>query len=58
MQIDIIKTELEGEPDPEIVTQGGRSLRNITEGAIASLVATAATQPAVWHWIQQTLYLF
>jgi hypothetical protein len=37
-----------------VVRQAGRTLRNIIEGAIGSLAATAA-QPAVWHWIQQAL---
>jgi hypothetical protein len=45
------------DPDPVIVQQAGRTLRNVTEGAIASLLATAA-QPAVWHGIQQLLSHF
>ncbi len=53
-QIATLKAELAGEPDPEIVKQAGRTLRNITEGAIGSLLATA-TQPSVWHWIHQML---
>jgi hypothetical protein len=46
-QIATIKAQLEDNPDPVIVNQAGRTLRNITEGAIASLIATAA-QPTVW----------
>jgi hypothetical protein len=57
-QLAIIKTELSGEPDATIVKQAGRSLRTITEGAISSLLATAAQQPTVWHWIHQTLAAF
>jgi hypothetical protein len=53
-QLAILNTELSGEPDPEIVRQAGRTLRNITEGAVGSLLATA-TQPSVWHWIHQVL---
>ncbi|MGA2966624.1 MAG: hypothetical protein ABSD64_10450 [Terriglobales bacterium] len=53
-QIATLKAEVAGESDPAIVKQAGRTLRNITEGAIGSLLATAA-QPTVWHWIQQTL---
>jgi hypothetical protein len=53
-QIGALKAELAGEPDPVIVKQAARSLRNITEGAIGSLLATAA-QPTVWHGIQQLL---
>ena len=40
--------------DPIIIKQAGRTLRNITEGAIGSLVATAV-QPAVWHSISQAM---
>lgn len=46
-QVATIKAQLEDEPDPVIVKQAGRTLRNITEGAIGSLIATAA-QPTVW----------
>lgn len=46
-QVATIKAQLEDEPDPMIVMQAGRTLRNITEGAIGSLIATAA-QPTVW----------
>ncbi len=48
-QVATIKAQLEDDPDPVIVKQAGRTLRNITEGAIGSLIATAA-QPAVWAW--------
>jgi len=54
VQIATLKAELAGDPDPDIVRQAGRTIRNITEGAIGSLLATAA-QPAVWQWIHQTL---
>lgn len=50
-QIATIKAQLtDDEPDQVIVKQAGRTLRNITEGAIGGLVATAI-QPAVWHSI-------
>ncbi len=55
LQIATLNAELSGEPDSAIVSQAARSLRNITESAISSLVATAATNPTVWHWIHQTL---
>ena len=58
VQLAILKTELSGEPDPAIVKQAAHSLRNITEGAIGSLLATAATQPGVWQWIHQLLATF
>lgn len=53
-QIAALKVELAGDPDPVFVNQAGRTLRNIMEGAIGSLLATAA-QPTVWQWIHQTL---
>jgi hypothetical protein len=56
-QIATLKAELAGDPDFAIVRQAGRTLRNITEGAIGSLLATAA-QPGVWHWIYQQLSNF
>ena len=42
------------DPDPAIVRQAGRTLRNITEGAISGLLA-AAIQPPVWLWIHQAM---
>ncbi len=54
LQIATLRAEIVGEADPAIVKQAARTLRNITEGAIGSLLATAA-QPSVWHWVQQTL---
>jgi hypothetical protein len=48
-QVATLKVQLEDEPDLVIVKQAGRTLRNITEGAIGSLIATAA-QPTVWAW--------
>ncbi|NTU42008.1 MAG: hypothetical protein HGA78_02940 [Nitrospirales bacterium] len=51
-QVATIKAQLEDEPDPVIITQAGRTLRNITEGVIGSLIATAA-QPSVWAWVGQ-----
>jgi len=53
-QIATLKVELAGNPDPMIVRQAGRTLRNVLEGAIGSLLATAA-QPGIWRWIQETL---
>ena len=53
-QLRVIQTELEGETDATVLMQAGRTVRNITEGAIASLIASGA-QPAVWHWIHQTM---
>jgi hypothetical protein len=55
-QIATLKAQLTDEPDPVIIKQAGRTLRNITEGAIGSLLATAATQPTVWAWVIQTMH--
>lgn len=54
-QLAILNAELAGEPDQGIVRQAGRTLWNITQGAIGSLIATAATRPEVWQWIRQML---
>ena len=57
-QIATLKAQLTAEPDPVIVQQAGRTLRNVTEGAIGSLLATAA-QPPVWlriHDVMRTLF--
>lgn len=54
-QIRTIEAQLaDEEPDSGIIGQAGATLRNVTEGAIASLIATAV-QPAIWHWIGYTL---
>jgi hypothetical protein len=57
-QIGTIKVELNGAPDATVIKQAGHTLRNITEGAIGSLLATAATQPTIWAWIHQMLSKF
>lgn len=54
-QLATIQAQLSDEPDMQIVRQAGRTIRSITEGAIGSLIATAATQPTVWHWIHRFL---
>lgn len=54
-QIATLKAQLGDDPDPVIIKQAGRTLRNITEGAIGSLLATAATQPLAWKWVYEVL---
>lgn len=50
-QIRTIQAQLaDDEPEPGIIGQAGATLRNVTEGAIGSLIASA-TQPSVWHWV-------
>ena len=56
-QLATLQAQLGDEPDPVIVRQAGRTLRNITEGAIASLAATAI-QPAVWAWVAEAMVRF
>ncbi|MGC2322390.1 MAG: hypothetical protein WA463_07145, partial [Terriglobales bacterium] len=52
-QIATLKAQLTDEPDSIIIQQAGRTLRNVTEGAIGSLLATAA-QPTVWLWVHES----
>jgi hypothetical protein len=54
-QLATLQAQLSDEPDPVIVRQAGRTLRNITEGAIGSLIASAAVQPMVWSWIAENM---
>jgi hypothetical protein len=54
-QIATLKAQLSDEPDPVILKQAGRTLRNITEGAIGSLLATAA-QPSIWAWVLEAMH--
>lgn len=57
-QVGTIKAQFEDdEPNPAIIKEAGRTLRNITEGAISSLIV-AAVQPSVWIGIQQILAFF
>lgn len=56
-QLDTLKAQLSSEPNPVIVQQAGRTLRNITEGAIAGLLATAV-KPTIWQTVQGLLNLF
>jgi hypothetical protein len=56
-QISALRAELGDEGDGAAITQAGRTLRSIVEGAVASLLATAA-QPAVWQWVHYTLSRF
>jgi hypothetical protein len=56
--ISTLKAQLTAEPDQVIIQQAGRSLRNIIEGAIGSLLAAAAVQPKVWLTIQGLLSRF
>jgi len=52
-----IKSQLSDKPDSTIINQAGRSLRNVTEGAIGSLLAAAA-QAKVWDIAHRILLFF
>jgi hypothetical protein len=45
-QVGTLKAQLSDEPNPTILKEAGRSLRNITEGTISSLLSAAAID----HW--------
>ena len=53
-QLATLQAQLSEEPNAIIVREAGRTLRNITEGAIGSLIATAV-QPTVWNWVAETM---
>lgn len=53
-QLATLRAQLGDEPNSIIVREAGRTLRNITEGAIGSLLATAV-QPTVWSWVAETM---
>jgi hypothetical protein len=54
-QVATLKAQLADDPDPVIIGQAGRTLRNVTEGAIGSLLATAVAQPNVWTWVGELM---
>jgi hypothetical protein len=56
-QLGTLDAQLSDDPDPIIVKQAGRTLRNILEGAVGSLLATAA-QPPIWVWVHESLQRF
>jgi Hypothetical protein (DUF2513) len=53
-QIATIVAQLGDEPNPTIIKQAGRTLRNVTEGAIGSLLASAAP-PTAWREIAEII---
>jgi hypothetical protein len=50
VQVATLKAQLTDQADPVILKQAGRTLRNITEGAIGGLITTAI-QPSVWQFV-------
>lgn len=53
MQLATLKAQICPEPDAVIVRQAARTLRNVTEGAIGSLLATGI--PSVWQRLHEIL---
>jgi hypothetical protein len=56
-QLATLNAQLTDSPNPVIVREAGRTIRNLTEGAISSLIATGG-QPTVWAWVQAMLAHF
>jgi hypothetical protein len=53
-QIGTLKAQLIDRPNPTILRESGRTLRNITEGVTGGLIATAV-QPGVWQFVHDVL---
>jgi len=53
-QLATLQAQLDDEPNSIIVREAGRTLRNLTEGAIGSLIATAV-QPTLWTWVAEAM---
>lgn len=56
-QIATIEAQLLDEPNPSIINEAGKTIKNITEGAIGSLLAAAA-QPGIWEAVKALLSKF
>lgn len=53
-QLETIRAQLLDEPNPSIVKEAAKTLRNITEGAIGSLIASSV-QPTIWTTVKSIL---
>jgi len=53
-QLVTLDAQLTHDPDPVIIRQAGKTIRNITEGTIAGLITTAV-QPTVWSWVLEAM---
>lgn len=56
-QLATISAQITDTPNPVIVREAAKTIRNLTEGAIGNFIA-AATQPTVFGWIQTILAKF
>jgi hypothetical protein len=54
-QITTLNAQLSDNPNPVIVKEAGKTLRNVTEGVIAGLITSAAEQPGVWQSVHDVL---
>ncbi len=60
-QIQTIKIQIDGEPEPEVIRQSVVTLRRITEAAIGGILGSAVTglsDPNVWQLAHNILSLF
>jgi len=53
-QIGTLKAQLINEPNPVILKEAGKTLRNVTEGVVGGLITTAV-QPGIWQFVQDVL---
>jgi hypothetical protein len=53
-QIGTLKAQLTDEPNPTILKEAGKTLRNVTEGVVGGLIS-AGVQPSVWQFVQELL---
>src|SRR5258708_7713099 len=54
VQIQTLNAQLAYKPNPVIIKEAGKTLRNLTEGVVAGLI-TSAVQPSVWQTVQEVL---
>jgi hypothetical protein len=54
VQIETLNAQLTHKPNPVIIKEAGKTLRNVTEGVVAGLI-TSAVQPSVWQSVQEVL---
>ena len=56
-QLATIEAQLIDEPNPSIIKEAGKTLRNVTEGAVGSILANTV-QPGLWAVVQSILAMF
>ena len=58
LQIESLRTQGEGTPDPTLIHSFGKSLRSILESSIAGVLSAGAVNPHIWQAIQEMLKTF